>query len=817
MQLRAGNLPASFGDGRICIVGLGYVGLTLAVAMADSGFEVYGSEVRQDVLDSLLRREPHFFEPRLREKLARVLGNGKLRVGSNIDRGFNASVYIITVGTPLRTDGSVELDFIERAARQVSAALKDGDLVILRSTVKLGTARGIVSRVLAETHKSFEIAVCPERTLEGRALLELHELPQVIGADGPETRYRCSQLFSLMTPTIVTVSSLEAAELVKLVDNTYRDVTFAFANEVAHLCGRAGLSASEVISAGKLGYRRTNTAAPGPVGGPCLEKDPHILSQSASELGVEMLVTNAARKTNETQPALIADLLWRLTSELSAFPQTPRIAVMGLAFKGLPPTDDLRGTMAKPIVEELAKKYPAARFVGYDPVVAADKSRAHLGIEIVPTAEAAFRDSDIVVIANNHSAFSTMDLATYAESMRRPGIVYDLWNMFDDVARSMPADLHYVGLGSENAAPVSGSTRRAPVRRRSYAVTGGTGFIGASLVRRLLDEGHEVRVIDNDLRGSAHRLDDAKGRFELINCDVRNGEAVSKATRGADSILHLAALNGTENFYKRPELVLDVGVRGMLAVMEAAKANSIRELVVASSSEAYQTPATVPTAEDVPLLIPDPWNPRYSYGGSKAISEVIAANYNRDLFERVMIFRPHNVYGPDMGLEHVLPQLVLRAFGNIKRVPAGPVPIEIQGDGTQTRSFVHISDFIDGLMLLLERGKTREVYHIGTEEEVTIREIVGHVFRYFGREHTLVPTPLPAGGTLRRCPSIRKLEALGFKPRVRLQDGIAELAGWYVARYGEQNETQAFTGSLIANPAAGGSLQHHAGNGSSFS
>ena len=255
-------LPQNFADRRVTVIGLGYVGLTLAVAMADSGFEIMGVEVRQDVIDMLARGEPHFFEPRLKDKLERVVRRGSFRFSREPVPSFGSSVYIITVGTPLDKDGKIQLRFIEQASQQVAAVLKDGDLVVLRSTVKLGTARSVVHRVLSATGKRFDIAVCPERTLEGRALLELHELPQVIGADTPDTRYRCAQLFSILTPTTVTVESLEAAELVKLIDNTYRDVTFAFANEVAKLCGRLGVSASSVIAAGKLGYPRTNVAIP---------------------------------------------------------------------------------------------------------------------------------------------------------------------------------------------------------------------------------------------------------------------------------------------------------------------------------------------------------------------------------------------------------------------------------------------------------------------------------------------------------------------------------------------------------------------------
>lgn len=442
-------IPHSFADRNVAVIGLGYVGLTLAVAMADTGFRVHGVEKRAEVLDLLKQGKPHFHESRLEEKLLRVQKSGRFTASQTLDPAEKFSVYIITVGTPLDKDGNARLDMAEAATRQVVGHMQDGALVILRSTVKIGTTRNVVKPFLDRSGRSYQLAFCPERTLEGRALVELHELPQVIGADDPETSWRCQQLFGQMTPTTVVVSSLETAELVKLADNTSRDLAFAFSNEIAKLCGKAGISALEVIRAGKLGYPRTSLKLPGPVGGPCLEKDPHILVESAKQWGVDMPITLAGRLTNERQPADIAAYVKHWAARLQGFSRAPRVSLLGLAFKGVPETDDLRGTMALPILKELQAALPHASFRGYDPLVGREAAMDFFGIEIADSIASAFDGADIVLMLTNHNRFVQMDLASLAASMNRPSIVYDLWNMYDDIEMAMPEGVLAIALGAE--------------------------------------------------------------------------------------------------------------------------------------------------------------------------------------------------------------------------------------------------------------------------------------------------------------------------------------------------------------------------------
>lgn len=311
-----------------------------------------------------------------------------------------------------------------------------------------------------------------------------------------------------------------------------------------------------------------------------------------------------------------------------------------------------------------------------------------------------------------------------------------------------------------------------------FLVTGGTGFIGRSLVRRLVKSGANVRVLDNDWRGARAKLADVKNDIQFLEGDIRNESHVSKACRGVDTICHLAFVNGTQYFYTMPELVLEVGVMGMMNVLKAALKHDVPDLITASSSEVYQKPPHVPTDESAPLSIPDPLNPRYSYGGGKIISELLTFNYGRKYFKRALVFRPHNVYGPDMGWEHVVPQFILR-LKHLAEKKKPVVSFPIQGTGRETRSFIYIEDFTEGLMKVISKGKHLNIYHIGTTDERSIASVAHETARFYDVQIKLKPQTIRQGSVSRRCPDITKLKALGFKPQVDFREGLFQTALWY--------------------------------------
>jgi UDP-N-acetyl-D-mannosaminuronic acid dehydrogenase len=446
------SLPANFDVG---IVGLGYVGLTLATVLAEAGNSVIGIEKRKDLVDLTNEGVPHFTETGLPDALAGVTKSQKLVAAEKFDDSFTCSTYIITVGTPLAQDGVARVDMIEAAARDIAANMRDGALVILRSTVKIGTTRDVVSPILAASGKKFDIAMCPERTLEGKALQELRELPQIVGADDQAVADRAAAVFRRLTSSIVLVSGIETAEIIKLVSNTFRDVQFAFANEVARVCDAFGVSAHEVISAGKLGYNRTNIPLPGLVGGPCLEKDPHILMESARTRGISLEITGAGRLVNERQPQETVDFI---SSEVERreLAGPLKINILGMAFKGQPETSDLRGSMSIKVLDALKKAHPDAEIGVYDPITPQEVLAAEFPDEQVFSRFGdAVSGASVVVIANNHPSLGTISPRTINEFMSPDGFVYDYWNHFSHLPTSELGD-SYFAVGRRGTAPSNG-------------------------------------------------------------------------------------------------------------------------------------------------------------------------------------------------------------------------------------------------------------------------------------------------------------------------------------------------------------------------
>ena len=309
------------------------------------------------------------------------------------------------------------------------------------------------------------------------------------------------------------------------------------------------------------------------------------------------------------------------------------------------------------------------------------------------------------------------------------------------------------------------------MKKKTFLVTGGTGFIGSNICKLLLKKNYNVKIFDNNFRGSSSKIVNIKKKVKFIRGDVRNIKSLNKAMKQTDAVIHLAYINGTKYFYTKPVLTLDIAIKGIINVIDLCIKNRIRELYLASSSEVYQTPDKIPTDESEPLRIPDIFNPRYSYGGGKILTELMGIHYGKKYFKKLIIFRPHNVYGPDEGSEHVIPDFISK----FKLLKKKKKKFEIQGSGNEIRSFIYIEDFLSAFNLILDRGKHLNIYNIGTSEKIRIKDLAYKMAKLYNNKINIKKVSLRKGSTKYRVPDIKKIKKLGFDPQYNLDKGLKKI------------------------------------------
>ncbi len=321
-------------------------------------------------------------------------------------------------------------------------------------------------------------------------------------------------------------------------------------------------------------------------------------------------------------------------------------------------------------------------------------------------------------------------------------------------------------------------------------ITGGAGFIGYHLARHLADNSYNVTLLDNFARSEAdEELDNLLKEYNVtfIKGDITKSETFNSIDKEFDYIYHFTAINGTENFYKIPDKVLKVGVFGIMNILDWFVKQNKGKLMFASSSEAYAGTLKlvgdtfpIPTPEEVPLVIDDPKNVRWSYGAGKIVGEVAVHSYAKAYnLKNFVIIRYHNIYGSRMGFDHVLPQF-------IGRIVKKENPFKIFG-GQETRTFCHVDDAVRATRLVMESEKSNgQTVHIGRSDgEIKIIDLAKQLFEAINvSPHPQIDIqPAPAGSVLRRCPDTSKLQALGFIPKISLQEGLRQTYEWYKDKF----------------------------------
>jgi len=390
---------------KICVLGLGYIGLPTASTFATHGLQVVGVDVNPRVLATLRRGEVHIHEPGLREALEAALKTGNLTVN---ETPVEADAFIIAVPTPFYEDKFGEYNgqkykladmrAVTSAAEAIVPMLRKGNLVVLESTSPPRTTIGLLIPILEKSGLKagvdFHLVYSPERVLPGQILRELIENARVIGGVTPESAAAGRDLYVIFVKGQIVVTDATTAEIVKLMENTYRDINIAIANEFARLAERFGVDAWEAIKIASL-HPRVKILNQGPgVGGHCISVDPWFFVESAPDLST---LIYAARRVNDSQPHFVLELVRKAIYDFHG----KKIAALGLAFK--PDVDDLRESHAVEVIHLLQSE--GATVKAFEPF----KKDADLpGVTAVPTLEAALKDADAVILLVNHTGMRAL-------------------------------------------------------------------------------------------------------------------------------------------------------------------------------------------------------------------------------------------------------------------------------------------------------------------------------------------------------------------------------------------------------------------------
>lgn len=391
---------------RICVMGLGYIGLPTASLLATKGHKVHGVDVRSDVVDTINRGSIHIVEPELDVLVRSAVHSGNLVASLE---PAEADLFVLAVPTPFAEGHVPDLSYVDAATESIAPYVRAGNLVILESTSPVGTTERVAERLSAlrpdlveDGRRTFHVAHCPERVLPGHILRELVDNDRIVGGVDPASAEVAAAFYRTFVSGEVLVTNARTAELAKLTENSFRDVNIAFANELSMVCGTLDIDVWEVIALANR-HPRVQILNPGPgVGGHCLAVDPWFIVSSASD---EARLIRTAREVNVAKEDWVVR---RVLDRAERF-RKPVIACLGLAYK--PDIDDLRESPALHVTRSIIEAMPEAEVLAVEPNL-----RELEGFDVVPLEEAIGR-ADIVVGLVAHTPFKRMDRSRLQEKV----------------------------------------------------------------------------------------------------------------------------------------------------------------------------------------------------------------------------------------------------------------------------------------------------------------------------------------------------------------------------------------------------------------
>lgn len=399
------------GPKKICVVGLGYVGLPTAAVFARSGFQVHGVDIDVAAVETIKTGRAHIVEVDLDGLLQGVIASGALTVSTKVD---DADVFVIAVPTPFAAEKKADLSYIEAATRLIAPHVQLGNLLIMESTVPPGATRQMCDWLEEErpdlkdaggVGQAYHAAHCPERVLPGRVLIELVQNDRIIGGATPACAGHARDLYESFVKGECIVTDMQTAELAKLTENAFRDVNIGFANELSLICDRLNVDVWELIELANR-HPRVNILQPGPgVGGHCIAVDPWFIIERAPE---EARLISAARQINDAKPDVVVE---KVKTKADRF-KDPVVACLGLAFKA--DIDDLRSSPALDITQKLAA-LGTMQVLAVEPNVNALPDALRDAAVALVDLETALGEADILLLLVDHKEFRRLPTSRITE------------------------------------------------------------------------------------------------------------------------------------------------------------------------------------------------------------------------------------------------------------------------------------------------------------------------------------------------------------------------------------------------------------------
>lgn len=430
----------------VIVYGLGYVGLTLSIVLAENGYRVIGYDTDKSKINFLNKSISYLHEKNIDKRLKLIKKNNKIIYLSSL-KNKKAKYHIICVGTPIGKNKKPLSDAVNQVMFDLCNQISKGDCVILRSTVPVGFTRNkIVKNIFDKTKykagKDYYICFAPERTIEGKALDELTNNPQIISGFSNQCTQEGVKFFNKFSNKIITLENLESAEIAKLIDNSYRDNIFAFSNLISMICDEYKLDAIDILKKCNSDYSRNNIPLPSPgVGGACLTKDPYILISSTKNKNINADLILNSRKVNETTIRYQVDKILKNIKNI----KNPSLLVCGIAFKGNPENSDVRFSTTIDIINQLKKRKKDLTIYVYDSVIS-KKEIKKLGYKYLDLNKINKKLNGII-IANNHNSFKNIEIEEIYKNLREPKLLCDCWGLLKGNNFNFYKDLNYFGVG----------------------------------------------------------------------------------------------------------------------------------------------------------------------------------------------------------------------------------------------------------------------------------------------------------------------------------------------------------------------------------